>query len=203
MQTLIHIQTPKSYLCTVENYFPIDYATKLFEKCKKLDLIVEPEMKMGTAHRCMNFYSNESEGYEFSSQIMMAQQVPDFLMEFMQVINKSLNTQFNGLLINYYRDGSDNLGSHADRDKELYNGMVVAFTLMNPGGTRKFRIRDFHGNQINVGGKLVNFRDIQTKHNQLLIMAGDFQKEFKHEVPAEKTNKNAERVSITLRWHKK
>lgn len=200
MQKTTHIQTNRSYLVTVDNYFPQDYANKLFEKCKKLDLIIEPQMKMGTAHRCMNFYSNESEGYEFSNQIMVACPVPDFLLEFINIVNKSLNTGFNGLLINYYRDGSDNLGSHADKKKELYNGMVAGYTMMNTGGTRIFRIRDFHGKKI-FNNEL--YKDIITRNNQLLIMGGDFQEEFKHEVPAEKRNLNAERISITLRSHKK
>lgn len=200
MQSTTHIRTKRSYLLTVDNYFPADYANNLFHICKNLDLIVEPPMRLGTAHRCMNFYSNESEGYEFSNQIMVACPVPDPLMNFMTTVNRSLSTDFNGLLINYYRDGTDNLGSHADREKELSGGMVVAFTMMNPGGHRIFRIRDYDGERI-FDGSL--YKDIITKHNQLLIMGGAFQKEFKHEVPAEKSNHNAERVSITLRSHKK
>ena len=215
METTYHIQTQDSYLLTVDNYFPVAYANELFELCKKLDLIIEPEMKMGTAHRCMNFYSNVSKGYEFSNQIMEAQPIPDFLLKFLNCANTSLKTQFNGILINYYRDGSDNLGAHSDNEKGLYsmtryisssdqngqvrfetfNGMVAAMTLMNPGGTRKFRIRDKHAGD-------AMLMDILTKHNQLLVMGGDFQKHFKHEVPAEKRNKLAERVSITLRYHK-
>jgi len=198
-KTNIHIQTEKSYLLTVDNYFPSDYADKLFEKCKKLDLIVEPQMKMGTAHRCMNFYSNESKGYYFSSQLMVAQPLPDYLLEFMNIVNKALGSQFNGLLVNYYRDGEDSIGSHADAEKDLYNGKVVAYTLMNPSGNRIFRLRDILARLLS-NGKL--YFDVQTRHNQLLIMGGEFQKEFKHEVPVEKRNLNAERCSITLRYHK-
>jgi len=65
---IVNIQTSRSYLYTVENYFPSEYAKILFEKCKQLDLEVEPQMKMGTAHRCVGFFSDVSEGYQFSGQ---------------------------------------------------------------------------------------------------------------------------------------
>lgn len=83
---------------------------------------------------------------------------------------------------------------------------------MNPKGTRIFRIRAANGKPLsNVPGIQTAlsistndlYYDIETHHNQLLIMSGDFQQEFKHEIPAEKRNLNAERVSITLRAHKK
>ena len=199
MQVESHIKTVSSHLYSVDNYFPGDYSNILYEKCKKLKLIVEPKMKLGTAHRCMNFYSNESKYYEFSNQKMLSEPIPDFLLQFLNAVNVSLSTKFNGLLVNYYRDGTDSTGSHADNEKGLFNGMVVGYTLMNKGGTRKFRVRDFNGAPV-FNGKL--FKDLITKHNQLYVMGGDFQKEFKHEVPVEKTNKNAERISITLRYHK-
>lgn len=200
MQTTTHIQTFKSILYTVDNYFPLEYANNLFDKCKKLNLDVEPEMRMGIARRCIGFYSDESIGYKYSGQVSVAKPLPDYLREFLQVVNVSLKTNFNGLLINYYRNGQDSIGSHADAEKDLFDGKVAAITLMNQGGTRKFRLRDIKGKPI-FNGSL--YKDIQTKHNQLLVMFGDFQKEFKHEVPVEKSNLNAERISITLRYHKK
>jgi len=197
---ITHIQTNRSYLNTIDNYCPIEYADNLYLQCKGLCLIVEPRMKLGTAHRCMNFYSNVSTGYKFSGQIMKAEPLPNFLLDFMTAVNNSLNTQFNGILINYYRGGSDCLGSHADAEEDLFNGMVVGYTMMSHNGKRKFRIRDMHSQPI-FDNSL--YKDIITKHNQLLIMGGDFQKEFKHEIPIEKTNQLAERLSITLRYHKK
>jgi alkylated DNA repair dioxygenase AlkB len=74
--------------------------------------------------------------------------------------------------------------------------MVAMVTLMNPGGTRKFYIRDkSKGDQIVL--------KVPTRHNQLLVMGGDFQEHYKHELPCEKRNQNSERVSITARYHKK
>lgn len=125
---------------------------------------------------------------------MFAEPLPDFLLEFMEIINRSLNTKFNGMLINYYRDGSDSTGSHADNEHGLFNGMVVAFTLMNSGGTRKFRIRRFHGEPIE--GK--SFKDIITRHNQLLVMGGDFQKQFQASLGLD-----ASGIGGNMRYHRK
>lgn len=141
----------------------------------------------------MGFYSEVSQGYQFSNQTMESKGLPLFLKEIINVINTTLGTQFNAILVNYYRNGEDNLGAHADNEKGLYNGMVAAVTLMNSGGTRKFRVRDYFTNEQVI--------TISTKHNQLLVMGGNFQKSFKHEVPVEKSNKNAERISLTFRYH--
>jgi hypothetical protein len=40
-------------------------------------------------------------------------------------------------------------------------------------------------------------KDIQTEPNKIIHMAGDFQKEFTHEIPMEKKKKNP-RVSFTI-----
>jgi alkylated DNA repair dioxygenase AlkB len=42
--------------------------------------------------------------------------------------------------------------------------------------------------------------DIPTGHGQLLIMGGDFQSHFTHEIPKEK-NKDGLRASLTFRHH--
>jgi alkylated DNA repair dioxygenase AlkB len=107
LSTNILLNENDSYLYIIDNYFPTEYANQLFQKCKVLDLEVEPEMKMGIAHRCVGFYSDSSEGYEFSGQTAEASPLPDYLRDFLHGINASLNTQFNGLLINYYRNGED------------------------------------------------------------------------------------------------
>jgi alkylated DNA repair dioxygenase AlkB len=60
------------------------------------------------------------------------------------------------------------------------------------GASRKFRIRDKATNNIVI--------DIPTNSNEILIMGGDFQKEFTHEVPVEKKITTA-RISFTFRKH--
>ena len=79
----------------------------------------------------------------------------------------------------------------------FYNTYLIFFgieTRQSYGVTRKFRIRD------KMNSKIV--LDVPTSSNNLLIMGGDFQKEFTHEIPLEKKVKGS-RISFTFRRHLK
>ena len=64
---------------------------------------------------------------------------------------------------------------------------------MSFGAVRKFRIRDKFTKKI--------ILDLPTQSNYIIQMAGNFQKEFTHEIPVEKKVKGA-RYSLTFRNHK-
>ena len=76
---------------------------------------------------------------------------------------KSSELIFNGILVNDYRDGNDNIGAHSDNEKGLNQGLILAISL---GSSRKFRIRYKNGNKF--GNE--NYMDVQTKHGQLLVI---------------------------------
>ena len=196
------IDEDNSWLIKVDNFLGKADSDTLFEYCKKLDLIVEPRVKTGVCHRCVGFYSYTSIGYKFSGQIMKSKPLPQKLKEIQEKVgnycktNLNTNTVGNSTLINYYRDGTDYIGVHSDSEADLYKHLICAISL---GGSRKFRIKRKNGVQFD--GK--NFMDVITGHGQLIIMAGDFQDHFTHEVPAGKTTDNPERVSLTFRHHYK
>ena len=60
------------------------------------------------------------------------------------------------------------------------------------GATRKFRIRNKKDKKIVL--------DIPLRHGDLVLMKGDFQKEFTHEIPVEK-RVTGMRTSFTFREH--
>ncbi len=97
-----------------------------------------------------------------------------------------LNFDFDRLLINRYENGTDYIGSHSD--KEVYPGDPVISICY--GATRTFRIRDRITKAIVL--------DVPHQNGTLLVMAGNFQHEFKHEIPVQKRVQGA-RVSVTLR----
>ena len=207
MSQTVHINENGSYLITMDKFLNKEQSDDLFIKCKNLNLVTEPKVRMGICHRRVGFYSDISTGYRFAGQIAMANPLPDFLKENMGIVNQSLinfNVILNATLINHYRDGSDYIGSHSDDEKGLNNKLVAAISLFNPdteNGFRKFRIRRKNGSKFINDQVESNYMDIITSHGQLLVMAGDFQKHFKHEVPEEKSNSNPERISITYRSH--
>ena len=59
------------------------------------------------------------------------------------------------------------------------------------GESRIFRIRDHNTKKI--------VKDIELKHGSLLIMGGDFQKEFTHEIPKTMKKNVGRRINITCR----
>ena len=65
--------------------------------------------------------------------------------------------------------------------------------MISLGATRIFRCRN---------KKTLEKYDIEVKNGQLLAMCGNFQKEFTHEVPIQKTVRD-ERISLTFRRHSK
>jgi alkylated DNA repair dioxygenase AlkB len=94
---------------------------------------------------------------------------------------------FNSVLCNFYRDGNDSMGYHADNERELGQNPIIA--SINLGDTRRFLFR----RKDNVKEKY----ELALTHGSLLIMAGEMQHYWQHAVPKEKGKK--ERINLTFR----
>jgi alkylated DNA repair dioxygenase AlkB len=140
--------------------------------------------------RNIGFFSNESIGYKYSKKLMPSQPFPEPLAELLAYINQRFNYNFNGILINKYENGKDYIGKHSDDEAGL--DAVVGVVALSFGAVRTFRIRNKTSNEIVL--------DLPTSNNEIIQMAGDFQKEFTHEVPVEK-RVTAPRYSFTFRRH--
>lgn len=168
----------------------------LIERCviETADLLqVKPPLiifgKPARQPRNVGFFSDSSIGYKYSTTLMPSIPLTDGLKELLDIVNSLFpDANFNGILINTYQDGTDNIGKHSDNEKDLSPIGVLAISY---GAVRKFRIRD-------KAGKIV--MDIPTINGSILHMAGDFQKEFTHEIPVEKKIKTP-RTSFTFRSH--
>jgi alkylated DNA repair dioxygenase AlkB len=95
------------------------------------------------------------------------------------------NVGYNAVLCNLYRDGNDSVGLHADAEPEM--GPVIASVSL--GVERLFRLKSKDG-KVALAESLPG--------GSLLIMAGDTQKGFKHEVPKEPRVTEA-RINLTFR----
>jgi len=185
------IETDNSFL-TVQTYSSIE----LLEECVKdveSKLLVKPKIciygKEATQHRNIGFFSDESIGYRYSNQLAKSQALTSVLKKLLDEVNELYEADFNGILINKYVDGNDYIGKHSDDEKNLSNIGVVSLSY---GSTRKFRVRDKKTNKI--------VKDVLIKHNQIMHMGGEFQKEFTHEIPIEKKI-TTQRHSFTFRKH--
>lgn len=103
-------------------------------------------------------------------------------------IEPLVNTQFNGVLLNLYRDGQDYIGWHSDDENDLAKGSVIG--SLSLGETRRFifRRRDNHQNKV----------ELTLNDGDFLVMGGDTQKFWQHHVP--KSAKSTQpRINLTFR----
>jgi len=92
---------------------------------------------------------------------------------------------YNAVLCNLYRNGNDSVGLHADSEPEM--GPVIASVSL--GAERLFRLKG--------PDAFVAFAE-RMPNGSLFIMAGQTQKNFKHEVPKEPEVAQP-RINLTFR----
>lgn len=196
MDRTYHIQEGAAALWS-SNYFTEEQANYLLQIFADpvFPLVPDPTVKVFgkdcKCHRRVGFFSDVTKGYPFAGQI--AESLPlsthPLLAHILDELNRILGTQFNGILINHYRGGTDYIGAHRDERKTLYNGMVAAISL---GASRKFRVRRHATKEL--------LLDVPTGNGNLLVMDGTFQETFTHEIPVQK-KVTGDRVSLTFRYH--
>jgi len=183
--------------------------THIFEHPKLLELCVKdvdsklqegPEIfvygKVCRQPRDVAFFQNSlpngtaSHGYRYSGRTMAAQPLTDPLLQLLECINVKFGSTYNGILVNRYLNGHKYISAHSDDEAGLDQTGVIALSY---GATRKFRIR-------NKSDK-TRIIDVPLVSGELVHMAGDFQKEFTHEIPTESRISDV-RYSFTFRVHR-
>jgi alkylated DNA repair dioxygenase AlkB len=106
-----------------------------------------------------------------------------------KTIETELNTQFNGVLCNLYRDGSDYAAWHSDDEPEL--GLKPIIASIGLGETRSFHLR----HKFNKG---IETHKFNLEAGSLLVMKGDLQSKWKHQL-AKTSKKVGPRINLTFR----
>jgi alkylated DNA repair dioxygenase AlkB len=110
------------------------------------------------------------------------------LIEVKRAVEPPAGVIFNSVLLNRYRTGRDSVSWHADDEPEFGEQPVIASVSF--GGTRCFQLKHKKQRDLKVS--------IDLTHGSLLIMRGDSQANWLHQVP--KTAKRvAERLNLTFR----
>lgn len=103
-------------------------------------------------------------------------------------IEKEFGYQFNGVLLNLYRDHNDSVAWHRDKDNRYGDRPVIASISL--GQTRNFDFRKIDHHQSKYSLPLPN--------GSLLIMKGDLQENWEHRIA--KSNVRMEpRINLTFR----
>lgn len=137
--------------------------------------------------RLTAWYGDNDKPYSFSGIKLSPQPWNEELLQIKNKIEQKALVNFNSVLLNRYRNGNDSISWHTDAEKELGKNPIIA--SVNFGATRKFQLRHIHTKE--------KF-EIELTHGSLLIMQGELQHFWQHQVP--KTTQNVtERINLTFR----
>ena len=138
--------------------------------------------------RLTALYGNDGKPYSYSNITMQPNPWNLLLQKIKFQVESVTETQFTTVLLNYYRDGRDSNGWHADNEKELGRNPVIASVSF--GAERNFQLKH---NTIADAKK-----NIVLEHGSLLMMQGTTQHFWKHQIP--KTAKMVlPRINLTFR----
>lgn len=191
--------TTKTGLTTIENgeylFYP-NFFTKsesdiFFQKLKSEIEWKQESMNMYgnkiNFPRLTAWYGDNDKPYSFSGITLSPKIWNEELVSIKSKIEPIAKIDFNSVLLNRYRDGNDSISWHTDAENELGVNPVIA--SVNFGATRKFQLRHT---------KTKKKLEIELTHGSLLIMQGELQHFWQHQVP--KTSKVVgERINLTFR----
>lgn len=183
---------PQAELIYIPHFYTPQKAHDLFvsllENCTWQQDTITIFGKTHLQPRLTALYANNTKSYSYSNIIMQPQPFTDILLHIKTAIENEVNTNFTTVLLNRYRHGNDSNGWHADNEKELGKNPIIA--SLSLGASRYFHFKH---------------RTIKTERHKLLlesgsllIMAGEMQQFWLHQIP--KTKKNVgERINLTFR----
>lgn len=138
--------------------------------------------------RLTSWYGDEGRDYTYSGIRSRPNQWNKGLLYLKNRIEEFVEVEFNSVLLNWYRDGTDHLSWHADDEPELGDQPIIASA--NFGAERDFILR----RKIDKTAKIT----VPLKHGTLLVMSGDLQTYWEHSVP-KRAKVNTSRFNLTFR----
>ncbi len=125
------------------NFFDNDEANLIFNQLKNEIPWQQDEIRVfGKTHlqpRLTALFGNEDREYAYSSIKMKPHPWNSILQKLKLKIETLTETSFTSVLLNYYRDGKDSNGWHADNEKQLGENPVIA--SISFGAERVFQLK--------------------------------------------------------------
>ncbi len=137
--------------------------------------------------RLQTWHADSGIVYSYSNNLLHTRDWTPRLFEIRHKVEQTLATSFNAVLVNYYRNGLDSVGWHADDEIELGPQPVIA--SLSLGHPRHFYYRDKHTRQEH---KLL------LESGSLLFMHPSFQHHYQHAV-LQDDQVNDGRINLTFR----
>lgn len=177
----------------MENFMPLDKANSYFKILNDSIEWRQEEIKMyGKTYpvpRKTAWYGYEGFNYKYSGILCNPKPWTKELLGIKRVIESFLpDSDFNSVLLNLYRNGSDKVSWHADDEKGLGTNPLIASVSL--GATRRFDLK--HKTAPNE--KL----QLELVPGSLVIMKGALQHNWLHQIPVQKKI-NDPRINLTFR----
>lgn len=140
--------------------------------------------------RLIAWYGDDGASYTYSGIPHEPMPWTEKLLRLRRRVESLAGSRFNSVLLNYYRDGRDSMGMHADDEPELGPEPVIA--SLSLGAERKLVFRHRRRRDLD------NF-DLALPSGSLLVMKGSTQRNWKHGI-RKLTRPCGPRVNLTFRW---
>ncbi|WP_420572400.1 alpha-ketoglutarate-dependent dioxygenase AlkB family protein [Kordia sp.] len=186
------LHLPDADITYYPNFIAQEEATTIFETLLNETPWQQDDIKVfGKVYaqpRLTALYGTNQKSYSYSNIEMIPHPLTVTLNDLKNLVDQTCNTDFTTLLLNYYRDGKDSNGWHADNEKELGKNPLIA--SLSFGQERFFHLK--HRTNKTLKHKLL------LQHGSLLVMKGETQHHWLHQIP--KTAKQIQgRINITFR----
>lgn len=140
--------------------------------------------------RLQAWYGDANTTYTYSGLTMNPKPWTDTLKILKNRCEELAGKTFNSVLANQYRDGNDSVSWHADDEPELGHNPVIA--SLSLGDSRTFQLK--HQTK-----KHLPTQKLELTHGSLLIMKGETQHHWKHQIAKTKRVKQP-RINLTFRY---
>ena len=175
----------------IPNFYKRETADGLFKALKSTINWKQESMNMYGKEvmfpRLTAWYGDDDKPYSFSGIKLDPLPWTEELLKIKDDIEPLCKTSFNSVLLNLYRDGNDSISWHTDAEKELGRNPIIA--SVNFGAERVFQLKHMHTQE-----KV----EIRLHHGSLLVMMGELQHFWKHQVPKSK-KVTQHRINLTFR----
>jgi alkylated DNA repair dioxygenase AlkB len=145
--------------------------------------------KMYSQPRLVAWYGDRGSDYIYSGIRLTPLPWTDLLLEIRRRVETVTASSFNSVLLNYYRDNRDSMGSHSDDEPELGERPVIASVSL--GEERTFVLK-------HKANKLAKPVRLRLASGSLLLMKGETQRYWKHGI-AKETRPRGPRINLTFR----
>jgi len=137
--------------------------------------------------RLQTWHADAGACYSYSNNLLVTRPWNNILSQIRADVEATINQAFNSVLVNYYRNGEDHVGWHADDEPELSESPCIA--SLSLGAERVFSFKH---------KQTLETDTLSLPAGSLLIMQSEFQRNWLHRVPPNPKIDHA-RINLTFR----